>query len=317
MIPYIINEDRISLFVTGKPVTIVKEDERFDKIAKALRDRASDEDIQDLLDYKDIQTEVPEEKTDSNLSSALAKRIEFLKENGLPLTSINRFIKNLNENPSEDSKKDLYGFLEACDLPITEDGCFLAYKRVNEHFKDCHTGRMDNSVGQTVTMDRKDVDPSRYNTCSTGLHVCSKSYLASFHGENTVVVKVNPKDVVAVPVDYHNAKMRVCRYTVIGIIEPENGENIKPLAVAKTKKKKSTKLNKAKGIVAELDKAGKFDAYVKERNIPEDITGLPKNQKNALRKFAARLLFGKAHAAGKEINACKTLTQLKKTVCGE
>ena len=122
---------------------------------------------------------------------------------------------------------------------------------------------------------------------------------------------------MAVPVDYHNAKMRVCRYVVIGIIEPEKGEDIKPLAVTKSKKKKTTKLKKAKTKVAELDKAGKFDAYVSERKLSEDLTKLDKNQKNALRKFAARLLFGKAHAAGKEICACKTLSELKKVVCGE
>lgn len=316
MIPYIINEDRISLFVAGKPVTLVKDDTRFNKIAKALREGASDEDIQCLLENRDIAAVVTKEKSFGKISPALAKRIEFLKEQGLPLTSIHRFISNLNENPSEESKKDLYGFLEACDLPITEDGCFLAYKRVSGNFKDCHTDKMDNSVGMTVEMPREDVDPDRNQTCSTGLHVCSKSYLSSFSGENTVVVKVNPRDVVAVPVDYHNAKMRVCRYVVIGIIEPENGEDIKPLAVSKTKKKTS-KVKKAKTVVAELDKAGKFDAYVKERKLPKDITKMEKNQKNALRKFAARLLYGKAHAAGKEICACKTLSELKKVVCGE
>ena len=71
------------------------------------------------------------------------------------------------------------------------------------------------------------------------------------------------------------------------------------MAVTESKKKKTTKLKKAKIKVAELDKAGKFDAYVKERKLSEDLTKLDKNQKNALRKFAARLLFGKAHAAGR------------------
>jgi len=32
-----------------------------------------------------------------------------------------------------------------------------------------------------------------------------------------VLVKVNPKDVVSVPVDYNNTKMRVCRYEVISV----------------------------------------------------------------------------------------------------
>jgi hypothetical protein len=31
-------------------------------------------------------------------------------------------------------------------------------------------------------------------------------------------VEVNPADVVAIPVDYNNAKMRVCKYKVLGVV---------------------------------------------------------------------------------------------------
>jgi len=36
----------------------------------------------------------------------------------------------------------------------------------------------------------------------------------------TILVKVDPADVVAVPVDYHNAKMRVCKHETIRELDP-------------------------------------------------------------------------------------------------
>jgi hypothetical protein len=53
---------------------------------------------------------------------------------------------------------ELYGFLEKGNLPITNDGHFLAYKKVRKDYKDCHSGTMDNSIGQVVEMERNQVD---------------------------------------------------------------------------------------------------------------------------------------------------------------
>src|SRR5574344_701602 len=110
MIPYIINEDRISLFIIGKPVTLTKDDTRFEKIAKALRDRASDEEIQNLLENKVF---VPEAGVTEEMSPALAKRVEYLRKENLPLTSINHFLPNLEQYSYYETKKDFYRILEA------------------------------------------------------------------------------------------------------------------------------------------------------------------------------------------------------------
>jgi hypothetical protein len=75
---------------------------------------------------------------------------------------------------------------------------------------------MDNSVGQIVEMERHEVNDNKDQTCSTGLHFCGMSYLSNFGGERTVIVKVNPADVVSIPSDYNDAKGRACRYEVIG-----------------------------------------------------------------------------------------------------
>jgi hypothetical protein len=75
---------------------------------------------------------------------------------------------------------------------------------------------MDNSVGKVVEMERNRVDDDKTQTCSTGLHFCGMSYLNHFGGERTVIVKINPRDVVSIPTDYNEAKGRACRYEVIG-----------------------------------------------------------------------------------------------------
>jgi hypothetical protein len=75
---------------------------------------------------------------------------------------------------------------------------------------------MDNSVGKIVEMERNEVDDNKDNTCSSGLHFCSESYLKSFGGSRTVIVKINPRDVVSIPTEYDNAKGRACRYEVVG-----------------------------------------------------------------------------------------------------
>ena len=75
----------------------------------------------------------------------------------------------------------------------------------------------------TVEMERNKVDDDKNNTCSTGLHFCGMSYLNHFGGARTVIVKINPRDVVSIPTDYDDAKGRACRYEVIGElgVEPE------------------------------------------------------------------------------------------------
>jgi hypothetical protein len=98
-------------------------------------------------------------------------------------------------------------------MPITEDGRFLAYKWVRSNYFDCHTGTFNNSVGKVCKMPRNKVNDDRTQTCSDGLHVCTHAYTK--FGERLMVVAVNPRDVVSVPNDYDNAKMRVCEYEVM------------------------------------------------------------------------------------------------------
>jgi hypothetical protein len=123
------------------------------------------------------------------------------------------------QNPSKRAVDELYDFLEVGELPITEDGHFLAFKNVKSDYKDIHSGTYDNSVGSTCEMLRNKVDEDKDRTCSYGLHFCSIAYLPHFsdsNGGHTMIVKINPKDVVAIPSDYNNTKGRTCKYVVVG-----------------------------------------------------------------------------------------------------
>jgi hypothetical protein len=152
------------------------------------------------------------------MHNALSNRMVAMLQDGFPVEPLVAFMENLMTNPSKRAVDELYGFLEKNSLPITPDGHFLAYKKVRQNYFDCHTGKMDNSVGKVVEMERNEVDDNKDQTCSTGLHFCSQEYLPHFGGGDSrvVIVKINPRDVVSIPTDYNNAKGRACRYEVIG-----------------------------------------------------------------------------------------------------
>lgn len=158
---------------------------------------------------------------DLELHNTLTDRMLAMLSDGFDVTPLMLFLENLMSNPSFRAVNELYDFLEASHLPITEDGHFLAYKRIKEDYTDCHSGTMDNSIGEVVEMPRNMVDEDKNRTCSAGLHFCARSYLDNFHGARIVVLKINPADVVAIPTDYNNAKGRTCRYEVIQELEVE------------------------------------------------------------------------------------------------
>lgn len=154
--------------------------------------------------------------------AALGKKILQFSDEGLPYEPLVEFARNLQSNPSFRSVNQLFSFLEKNDHPITDNGCFIAYKKVRADFKDCHTGTFDNSVGQVVEMPRNQVNEDPEQTCSNGLHVANFSYAKDFYGGGVMLeVEVNPADVVAVPVDYNESKMRVCKYKVLSVVEQE------------------------------------------------------------------------------------------------
>ncbi len=150
-------------------------------------------------------------------NNALSARMIEMYQDGFPIDPMIKFMENLMANPSKRSVDQVYGFLEKNSLPITEDGHFLAYKKVRKDYKDIHSGTFDNSIGQVIEMDRNLVDDNPDSHCSTGLHFCSISYLGGFgqHDDPIMILKINPADVVSIPNDYNGAKGRCMKYEVV------------------------------------------------------------------------------------------------------
>lgn len=157
------------------------------------------------------------------LGYEITKLLELIDEK-VDIEPLKKFIVKVRQNPSEAVRARLYEFLEYGQMPLAEDGDFLAYKVVRGNYLDKHSGKFDNSVGKVVEMPREQVDDNDNRTCSTGLHACSQEYIKSFRsgGDRLVVVKINPSDVVSIPVDYNNTKMRTARYEVIGELTDAN-----------------------------------------------------------------------------------------------
>jgi hypothetical protein len=152
-----------------------------------------------------------------------ARMLKMVREKA-PVGHLVKFLDNLYQNPRAESIQDLYEFMEANNLPLTEDGYFLAFKTVRNDYKDHHTGQIDNSVGQTVFIDRSKCEFNRNQTCSTGLHFCGHEYIGVMPSGKVMLVKVNPRDVTSIPTDYNNRKGRCCEYTVLS--EVRYGEKL-------------------------------------------------------------------------------------------
>jgi len=134
-----------------------------------------------------------------------------------------KFLDNLMQNTRCRAVKELYNFLVHRNLPITEDGCFLAYKSVQLDYLDWHSKSVNNTVGAVVLrMERNEVDDNWRTDCSSGYHVGAMEYVDNFHRHDghIMIVKVNPKDVVSVP-EGECTKCRTCFYEVVGEMQEE------------------------------------------------------------------------------------------------
>lgn len=234
LVSYLKQGDQVLIGVNGRTMTVGPDHPNYTKVLQAI----SENNTKALPSLADVSESIREYSrglitidsgevfyNETVLHNVICDRlVDMLKaeENIDPLVL---FLENLMDNPSLAAINEMYLFMDANGLPITPDGYFLAYKFVNENYKDSHSNTFDNSIGAVVEMDRSDCDDDRSRTCSTGLHFCGLSYLRSFSGAHIMIVKINPRDVVSIPRDYDNAKGRACRYEVVGEHKVE-GEQI-------------------------------------------------------------------------------------------
>ena len=221
-VKYHVLDHSIVLNYLGKTLTVSDTDQRYEDVLEAIRNGELDN-IPAIVEveraFEGTGLELKEGLLyagNQPIPGELNARILQYKEKGIPYDSLLKFWENLKLNPSYNSRMQLFAFLSHNGHPITEDGCFIAYRGVTTDFLDQRTRTFDNSIGAVCKEDRALVDDNPNNTCSKGLHVSCYEYAKNF-GPQLVEVKVNPKDVVCVPVDYNGTKMRVCEFEVVAV----------------------------------------------------------------------------------------------------
>lgn len=231
MVNYHVLNDSIVLNYSGKTVVLANGDDRYSDVLECIRNDKL-EDIPGIVEIERQFAESGIELRDglvyvdnSPLPTELNARVLKFKEMKLPYASLLKFWDNLKKNPSYNARQMLFKFLEHNGHPLTQDGCFIAYRGVTEDFKDAHTKKFDNSPGSICEMPRELVDDNPNNTCSAGLHVACYDFAKGF-ASKLVEVKVNPADVVAVPTDYNGTKMRTCRFEVVQECEKMREETL-------------------------------------------------------------------------------------------
>lgn len=148
---------------------------------------------------------------------------------------LKNFIRKLKviHNRSSHTCEELLNFLEKAELPLTNAGNIVGYKKLKtfgDMYVDIHTKKVKQNVNYSVIMNKKDVDNSRNNDCSNGLHVASLSYLSGFGSYNyndtpVFLVVVNPYDVISVPTS-DTTKLRCSKYNIIAKLNAQAFENI-------------------------------------------------------------------------------------------
>lgn len=227
---YILSDTTLSLFYDGTLVTAHNTHPRWADILVALNEGRYD-DITELARPLVAITRFLDGDPDFTIDDTAVKfkgdpvhplitdRLLTHMKLGLNTKPLANFTRNLANNPDYWVADQLYPFVEKGNLPITPDGYFLAYKLVNDNYTDVYSGTIDYSLGNVVHMPRQKVDNNRERTCSSGLHACSLDYLQHFSGARLVAVKINPADVVSVPSDYNDTKLRCCQMEVVAELD--------------------------------------------------------------------------------------------------
>lgn len=268
------------LIVGGKPENIAlhNTEEHYDQIIQAIKDGKSDSEIYGILKEKELKLKQAAQVTDKikveggevffegdKVDGYLVTSMLNMIAEGFDIKPMALFLTRLSENPSSRVYGELYEFLEKGGIPLTEDGCFLAYRKVNKEFYDIHSRSVLNKPADlmddrdleviqhkmgnrgeatveiidgitTISMPRRMVNDNSNETCSHGFHAASYEYMQHFgadaSGDIIIICKIDPKDVVSIPRDYNASKMRICRYQVLHVLEDGSRDILRETTVS-------------------------------------------------------------------------------------
>ena len=238
----------ITVFIPGQaPLVAHSSHPNYEKIVEGVM--AQDESVAELFDVAQTAATKFERLTERvtvasgrlyldgvEVDNALATQVlRFLDEGVEDWKPLVNFFENVQQNPQEYSREQLYNWLNTENFTITPNGLIVGYKGVKPGPDEdtwlsinsgraivdgeVHNGNIPNRKGSVVEMPRNEVTFDPENGCSQGLHVGTYGYANGFGQGGLLEVHVNPRDVVSVPNDSHSQKMRVCRYLVVDTIE--------------------------------------------------------------------------------------------------
>lgn len=228
-IAHLITPRTISLYINGEEYAVNSENINFDLIKVAILENDYKRAVR-LMNPNEVINELGNESlkiVDNKivykgdpLHPELERRVIEIVQGGHNLDAYLKFMENLYNNPSRNSREQLYEFISHRGMNITEDGLVIGYKGVSDTYMDIHSGTYSNKVGITNEMPRRDVDDDPGNSCSYGFHIGSKEYADNWAGQEGHLMAVvwNPTDAVSVPSHSNGEKLRVCKYSVVSEI---------------------------------------------------------------------------------------------------
>jgi hypothetical protein len=184
------------------------------------------------------------------LHNGVSKQIvRFVAEGHVDrLNAVVAFTEKVMTNPSAHSREQLFNWLDRYDFTITENGDIVGYKGCNDspdgpvstrfapesdgvtrNGKPVVDQAVLNLPGDVIEMPRSKVVWDPRQGCRNGLHVGTYAYAKSF-ASVLLEVHFNPRDVVSVPTDCGEQKIRTCRYTVVGPVADEYKKAVLPKA---------------------------------------------------------------------------------------
>ena len=237
----------VTVFVPGRaPLVAHSTHPNFDRILEGVL--ANDDSVVDLFDIAATAAQkfdrlservtvsngrlyLDGEEVDNSLATQVVRFIDEDVDDWKPLVN---FFENVQANPNEHSREQLYDWLSKRDFTITPKGMIVAYKGVQNgedgKYESIFTGKaivdgevfeghIPNYVGAVVEMPRNEVEFNPSVGCSIGLHCGTWRYASDFSRGKVLEVHVNPRDVVSVPTDSSWEKVRTCRYTVVDVLD--------------------------------------------------------------------------------------------------
>lgn len=248
---FTLSNTQLTVFIKGRPYSIDSSHPNWDHMNKMVRGEIPTTSDDEIIHLMNVRAAVEEKLKDYGrikvgedqiiidgipTHNYSTRRILDMLREGLDITPWINFLDRAISNPAAHVFGELFNWLEASNLPVTPEGKFLAYKKVDDDYLSYHPSpdgtHQEHKFGKPITMPRYQVDDDRTNYCSTGFHFANWEYVNQHYypGRGRILIlEVDPAEVVTIPNDYSFAKGRATGYTPVGEVPREDWEEVPDL----------------------------------------------------------------------------------------